>query len=523
MAAVYAVRRTSIGGFDKQLAMKVMLPQLCTDRQGADMFLDEARIAAKIAHPNVIQVLDVGEHEGLPFIVMEYLRGESLGALMKHAARVDDPIAIPVALAMVALVAEGLHAAHESSDGEGQLLGVVHRDISPDNIMVTRQGEVKVVDFGIAAARGRLASTRSGELRGKLRYVAPEQISKAPVDRRVDVWALGVVAWELLSGQSLFREDDEATTLWNVMNKTVPPIGERRPELPAEAARVVMQCLERDADERPESCAEVARVLHEVGAELDVVRRADLASELRRRFPDGESADVPYGSVPGSRDSEPAAPSVDPPGEPVTDVIAEMPVRAATRRRWLLPLVMAVGVSALATALWRSNRTPEAVVAAPSDTSIHLRIASDINRVLVAGVRHDERPVVFTLAVGASVEVELIGNDGRTERTRVTADDDQRLLALSPAPRPPSSLGAEPPASGAPLATGRRGTSDDQPSTNQLSQPGLPQPGPPQPGAPQPDSQPGQPQPDQLPSGHSESPAPTASAPPPTFVSPYRP
>jgi hypothetical protein len=289
MAAVYAVRRTSIGGFDKVLAMKVILPHLCATPDAVSMFLDEGRIAAQIEHPNVLNVFDVAEKDDVPFMIMEYVRGKSLANVANDAS---EPMPLSFIISVLQKAAEGLHAAHEACDLSGQPLNVIHRDVSPQNLMVSYDGDVKVVDFGIAAARGRLATTRSGEIKGKLSYVPPEGIDKSrPIDRRADVWALGVVAWEMLTGRRLFRDNDDATTLWNIMHGDIDSPSKLRDDLPEPLVRCVMKCLERDVDLRTATCGEVASELTSALAVTGGGSRRALSDYLRSMFADEETAE----------------------------------------------------------------------------------------------------------------------------------------------------------------------------------------------------------------------------------------
>lgn len=286
MAVVYAVRRSSIGGFEKLLAMKVMLPNLALDARFVNMFLDEARIASHIQHKNVVEVLDVGTWNELPFLVMELLSGRSFSHLL--SALGDTPDArVPVALAVLAQAAEGLHAAHEALGADGKSLEVVHRDVSPQNIFVTADGEVKVVDFGVAAARGRLSDTRTGELKGKLRYLAPEQVTLAhPLTRAADIWSLGVVAWEAFTGRRLFTEANEATALWNIVEAPIEDVAALAPSLPAACAAMVRRCLERDPAQRPKSAQEIGAVFAKGARDLAGPGGVDLAGALANRFGD---------------------------------------------------------------------------------------------------------------------------------------------------------------------------------------------------------------------------------------------
>lgn len=251
MAAVFAVERSGMGGFEKVLALKAMLPHLAADRYFVDMFLDEARIASQIHHANVVQVLDVVEHEGLPCIVMEYLHGRSFATVLARAEALGRPLPRVLRYAVLAGAAAGLRAAHAACGRDGLPLGVVHRDVSPQNVHVGFDGQIKVVDFGIAAARGRQSSTRSGQLKGKLEYLAPEQILAASsVGSAADAWSFGVMAWQTLGDARLFGDASDAATMWNVVHREVPPLRVDGEPLPDEIVRAVMGCLVREPERR---------------------------------------------------------------------------------------------------------------------------------------------------------------------------------------------------------------------------------------------------------------------------------
>jgi serine/threonine-protein kinase len=257
MAAVYAVRRQHASGFDKLLALKVMLPHLATDERFTGMFMDEARIASQIQHSNVVQVFDVGDNEGLPFLVMEFLRGRSLSAVLRAGG-----LSRPMLYWILANAAEGLYAAHRAKGPDGSPLSIVHRDVSPQNIHVGYDGQVKVVDFGIAAARGRITATKTGELKGKMAYLSPEQITQPrSVDHRADLWAFGVMLWEVSTGQKLFRGDNDGRTVYNVLNKKVERLSSIAADVSEEVSDLVASCLERQAHLRPLDAGHVARAL----------------------------------------------------------------------------------------------------------------------------------------------------------------------------------------------------------------------------------------------------------------------
>ena len=371
MAALFAVRRTGSGGFDKVLAMKMMLPHLAADAHFVKMFLDEARVASRVEHRNVVQVFGVGAADGAPFLVMELLRGRSAADLASI-----ERVPIAVALDVLAQAADGLHAAHEARDAAGAPLSIVHRDISPQNLFVCASGDVKVVDFGIAAARGRQAATRTDELKGKLSYIAPEQVTRAyPVTRSADLWSLGVVAWELFAGRRLFEPSGhEAATLWNIVEGPIEDLGRLAPDLREEARAMVHRCLARVPGERPESADEVARVLHAAASACgggpattaSFVERTcgvALAEEAQRLQAAATAPDAPPMAVSATTPSLPSPREIAP-----ADGTAS--VALPSRRRALVALTsFAVVAGAVAFLLRTSSgvaRAPVAVIDAPS-------------------------------------------------------------------------------------------------------------------------------------------------------------
>jgi serine/threonine protein kinase len=217
MATVFLARLSGVGGFQRMVAIKRLHPHLAGDQEFVDMFLDEARLAAGIHHPNVVSILEVGASPRGYYLVMEYIEGDTLARLLARAAtssqRVPEPIVIRVVLDMLA----GLHAAHELKDEAGQPTSLVHRDVSPQNLLVGVDGVCRITDFGVARAATRLAGTRVGQLKGKIAYMAPEQaLGQTDLDRRADVFAAGIVLWEVLAGRRLFKSENEAATLSRV-------------------------------------------------------------------------------------------------------------------------------------------------------------------------------------------------------------------------------------------------------------------------------------------------------------------
>jgi serine/threonine-protein kinase len=293
MAMVYLARSAGPHGVDRIVALKTIHRHLARERSFIDMFLDEAKIASRIAHPNVCAVHDFGEADGQYFIAMEFLVGEPLIRLIKRLAKLPElreQHELPLVMGhIVAEAAEGLHAAHELADAEGRPLGVVHRDVSPQNLFITYDGAVKVVDFGIASAASKMHHTRTGEVKGKFAYMAPEQLSMdRQADRRTDVWALGVVLWEALTSRRLFRRNTDALTLSAVLEDDVVPPSRLSPRVPPTLDRVVLRALTRDPRERFQTTREMASALRQalVGRGA-AIGPADVAAWMDRLFPDG--------------------------------------------------------------------------------------------------------------------------------------------------------------------------------------------------------------------------------------------
>ncbi|MDP1825586.1 MAG: PEGA domain-containing protein [Archangium sp.] len=251
MAEVFRCRQTGLGGFDKTVIIKRILPNLLGDPEFINMFLDEARLAANLSHPNIVQVFEIDEVDGVPFIVMEYVRGPTLSQVLRVAASLGKLQAGHV-VKLLSGVCEGLHYAHHATDAAGQPLGVVHRDVSPQNVIVSIDGTPKLLDFGVAKARGRLASSQVGTLKGKLRYMAPEQISAAEgaVDQRADVYSIGVCLYLGTTGRLPFRGDNDAAVLHAVLKEPLAPPSSIVPGYPPELERLVLWAMARSPADR---------------------------------------------------------------------------------------------------------------------------------------------------------------------------------------------------------------------------------------------------------------------------------
>jgi eukaryotic-like serine/threonine-protein kinase len=287
MARVLLTLSRGPAGVTKLLVVKELRAELKEDPEFLTMFLDEARIAARLNHPNVIQTYEVSSDGEHPVIVMEYLEGQSLGALLGRVGRKVMPL--DVHLYMLAQTLAGLHYAHELRDFDGTPLSVVHRDVSPHNVFVTYDGQVKLVDFGIAKAAGSTGLTRAGVFKGKVGYAAPEQLSSLPLDRRADVFSLGVMLWEAIAHRRLTAGEMEAVVMRRRIDGEDPKIKDVAPETPDELARICDKATARDPGDRYATAAELRAAIegyletskrigaHEVGALVETTFAAERA------------------------------------------------------------------------------------------------------------------------------------------------------------------------------------------------------------------------------------------------------
>jgi eukaryotic-like serine/threonine-protein kinase len=266
MATIQYGRLVGPGGFSRAVAIKRLHRQFSKDESFVAMFLDEARLSARISHANVVQTLDILSDPDELSVVMEYVHGESLSSLFERLTPRAERVPVRIAVTLVVGVLHGLHAAHETRGELGEPLHIIHRDVSPQNILVGVDGVARLVDFGIARAQGRSRATPAGQLKGKLAYMACEQYRGEEVDRRVDVYGASVVLWEALAGRLLFTGDSDAAVVSAVLNERVPPPSELAPDVPPELDRIVLKGLSRDPNERYASAREMALALEqEVG------------------------------------------------------------------------------------------------------------------------------------------------------------------------------------------------------------------------------------------------------------------
>jgi serine/threonine protein kinase len=243
MATVHLARLVGAAGFLRTVAVKRLHAHLAKDPDFVTMFVDEARMAARIQHPNVVPTLDVVQVQGEVFLVMDYVHGESLSRLWRALRDEDERIPVSIASAIMGNVLSGLHAAHEAKSDRGAPLGLVHRDVSPQNVLVGLDGVARLIDFGVAKAAMRIQSTEEGRLKGKLAYMAPEQVELRPIDRRSDVFAASIVFWEALTEARLFDTPQPAATLAKIMGGEIPPPSSLAPDVPHVLDAIVLRGL----------------------------------------------------------------------------------------------------------------------------------------------------------------------------------------------------------------------------------------------------------------------------------------
>jgi serine/threonine protein kinase len=370
-ASVHFGRLAGVAGFARTVAIKRLHPHLADDPEFIAMMIDEARLAARISHPNVVQTVDVATVDRELLVVMEYVRGESLGRLLRLESLRQGRVPLPIVSAVMTGALYGLHAAHEAKSDRGEPLGIVHRDMSPQNVLVGVDGVARVIDFGVAKAEGRIQSTRDGHVKGKLAYIAPEQLSREPTTRAADIYAAGVVLWEMLTGRRLFQAGDGGELVAKVLAGPTCAPSAFAPHVPSAVDAVAMRALARDPGARFETALAMAEALAqaappalatEVGTWVQEVAKDDLDTRAARLDAiESSSSTVP--SVPATAIT-PGAPREARPSSPVWT-------------RTIAGLVAIVGIAVL---LWtmsarsvrpREDPVPEAA-RAPEPVVVHV-------------------------------------------------------------------------------------------------------------------------------------------------------
>lgn len=285
MAEVFKAMRTGVAGFEKILAVKRILPHLSYNKEFVEMFIAEAKLVAGLQHPNIVQIFDLGKIGGSYYIAMEYVDGTDLRTILRKLKERQLRMPLDLAVFVVSKVAAGLDHAHQRKDAEGRPIKIVHRDVSPQNILISYDGEVKLTDFGIAKAATKASTTEKGALRGKLMYMSPEQAWGKPIDHRSDVFALGIVLYELITDQRPFLGSSDMSVLDRVRKGKVAPPSSLHPEIPARLEKVVMKALEKEPADRQRDAGTMHLELEAMLQESDPPAGAkDLARFVRILF-----------------------------------------------------------------------------------------------------------------------------------------------------------------------------------------------------------------------------------------------
>jgi eukaryotic-like serine/threonine-protein kinase len=282
MAEIFLARGASVAGVERYCVLKRILRERAADAQFAQMFLDEARLAAQLQHPNIAAVYDIGMLGDSYFFTMEYVHGETVRLLLQRARALRRSVPLACALTIIAGAAAGLHHAHERNATDGRPLGIVHRDVSPSNLMVSYEGNVKVVDFGVAKAANRAVETHSGTVKGKISYLSPEQCRGAQVDRRSDLFSLGIVMWELLTGARLYRRDGDFESMTAIVHETPSPPSRRRAEVPRAVDDIALRLLAKSVDDRFQTAAEVVEAIENASMRAGTILSTSAVARLVR-------------------------------------------------------------------------------------------------------------------------------------------------------------------------------------------------------------------------------------------------
>ena len=284
MAEVYRAKQTGADNFERPVAIKRILPHIARDPNFIAMFQAEAKLAVQLQHGNICQIYQLGRHEDSFYIALEYVDGRDVGAILDLHQKQGKPIPLPQACYIIRRVCEGLDYAHNKKSSQGEPLNIIHRDISPPNLLISYEGEIKLIDFGLAKAVGSSVQTQAGIIKGKLAYMSPEQVRGATLDLRSDVFAVGIVFFELLTARRLFRRDSDLETFDAVRQCRVPRPSEINPDIPKALEEILLTALARDIDKRYQSAGAMNEAIQDFALSSRNTFRGDQLGEWMRRL-----------------------------------------------------------------------------------------------------------------------------------------------------------------------------------------------------------------------------------------------
>jgi TonB family protein len=492
MAELFRARRTGVEGFQKIVAIKKILPHIADNDEFITMFADEAKLAAELNHPNIVHIYDLGKIEaGGYFIAMEYVEGTDLRTILRSGRNVNLPLPVPLAVYIASKVASALDYAHRRRDPRGEELKIVHRDVSPQNILISHEGEIKLCDFGIAKADRKVSRTETGSLKGKLQYMSPEQAWGKPIDHRSDLFSLGCVLHEMLTGERLFRGDSDMTILELVRKAEVGEPSRSSPDVPAGLDAIVLKALAREPEDRYTTGSEMLRDLEsilysytpapgsaDVAIYLNRVREMEAEAHAPRATPqpaparEAEEAAPPAPAEAVAASVTPAPVEIAPAPEPAGggEVFASFsPARLESEKRRRAPLyigIAAVVVIGGVLALILARRGTEA---APATSPTPLPVATSIP------VASDLPPATVSTPGAATAALDPKAIEQEVQRQLVEKRQQMQKLAQTGRPTPVPAKPTAAPVAAAPP------TEAAIPSVEPTSPPPAPTPPPPEP------------------------------------------
>jgi eukaryotic-like serine/threonine-protein kinase len=467
MAEIWLARQLGPKGFEKFIVIKRILDGLGTDPEFVTMFLDEARIAAQLNHPHIVQIFDLGEEAGAFYIAMEYLPGENLANVVRAGERQQKPLPIPLAVRIIADAAEGLAYAHARKGGDGKLLGIVHRDVSPHNLIITDDGLVKVVDFGIAKAANRESQTMAGHVKGKMAYMSPEQARGEPLDGRSDVFSLGILLFEMVTRSRLFHFPDPLAALTAVASDDPLPLAhERSPEVPEELSRIIDQALARNQDRRYASARHFQVALEEwLRSQPEVPDSTELAAYMSQIFSARIQERIQLLEAARSGALTPASASRAMPGSTASSMPGGRPAShdevtsveaLPDSRRWpwragIVGVVLALGLGLAiilsAEPVGSVAPPPPSPPAVPAPPVLTVETEPPGAQVLVNGKEVGVSPLTLdTLELGEhTVQAVLEGRQQAARQVKLEHPGERAMVVLVLAPEPPPTPPPAPP------------------------------------------------------------------------------
>jgi len=463
MGEVFLARERSVAGVDRLVVIKLMLDELAERPEQVALFIDEARIAMQLAHPNIVQVYDFGEENGAYYMAMEYVPGQNLARLCERASRKSGSYPRHSAIHVVAEMARGLDFAHKAKDSHGRPMEIVHRDISPHNTLVSTLGDVKLLDFGIAHANIREQRTETGVLRGKFGYMSPEQLAQAELDARSDVFCAGIVLWETTLMKRLFRGETEMETLQLVARCEVPMPRSIDPTYPEDLEAAVMTALAHDPNERFQSAGAMAAALRNVLKRKPRVEKDELGTLVTTLFPEtlpndvaeviritapmtaanvhtrtAAVADVATGADTVAKTGATRVREVSASEEPATAPVAPAPEEAtsetpSTGRGWIPLTIAGVAVVAVGSIILASSGGSKDTAAGAADTT---DAGAQTDAVAVSGdVDHDASTPIAVANYDAAVAVAKRRSPPRRPERRKRRPDRNRAIVDASVPR----------------------------------------------------------------------------------------